>query len=131
MFQSSASPVSTNHQFFPARIAFDLPFSAFESLSFFSRQECSALPFEQIDTFAIVFERFQGRDHGALRRDGGRGVFSFADVDPDDVAVVDSDGVGFGFMAVFVHDFQTDKRACFLLRKYRRQEKSSNPQPQW
>jgi len=55
------------------------------------------LPFKQIDPRPIVLERFQGCNDNTFWRYRSSSVFSFADVDTNDIAMIDFYCIGFGF----------------------------------
>jgi hypothetical protein len=58
------------------------------------------LAFEQVNSCSIILKRFQGCNNGTLRSHGSCRMFSFSDVDTDNVAVIDQNGVGFLFAKV-------------------------------
>ena len=61
------------------------------------------LPFQKIDPRLIVLERLQGCNDFTLRSDGSCSVLSFADVDADDVSMIDFHSIGFDFTFLFFH----------------------------
>lgn len=56
------------------------------------------LAFELIDALSIILKRFECRNDETFRCHGGRGMFTFANVNPNDIPVINKNGVGSGSM---------------------------------